>query len=148
MRVFIFLVTLTFSACAERRTRDGMIPIKKFKIAPPVSGTYAPWRKRKDAAEWYAGEMIDISESTFRYSRFSDAIDPARPEPDYSGKLSIFDDHIYLGPPDIPSAYRVSGLADGAPVLLTLQGYEQWKKEKSIFELNLLYLQKNPRPKK
>jgi hypothetical protein len=146
MRVLAFMMILAFSAFAGERSR--MISIKKFEIAPPASGTYAPWRDRNDSSKWYAGELITVSESTFRYTRFSDSINPDRPQPDYSGKISIFKDHIHLDHPGIAYPYRVSGLADGLPVLLTWEGYEQWKKEKMVFALNLLYLEKTPKQKK
>ena len=148
MRVLAFLMFLVLSASAGERSSDGMISIKKFEIAPPASGTYAPWRDRNDSIKWYAGELITITNSTFRYGRFSDVIDPDRPQPDYSGKISIFKEHVYLDHPGIAYPYRVSGLADGVPVLLTWEGYEQWKKKKKVFELNLLYLEKTPEKKK
>ena len=148
MKILALLMILTVSVCAGERAKDGMISIKKFEIAPPASGTYAPWRDRKDSPRWYAGELITITNSMFRYGRFSDVIDPDRPQPDYSGKISIFKDHIFLDHPGIAYPYRVSGLADGVPVLLTWEGYEQWKKKQKVFELNLLYLEKTPEKKK
>ena len=148
MRILALLMILTVSVCAGERAKDGMISIKNFEIAPPASGTYAPWRDRKDSPRWYAGELIIITNSTFRYGRFSDVIDPDKPKPDYSGKISIFKDHVYLDHPGVPYPYRVAGLADGVPVLLTWEGYEQWKKKKKVFELELLYLEKTPEKKK
>ena len=148
MRLLALLMLFAVSSCAGERSRDGMIAIKKFEIASPASGTYAPWRDRNDSPQWYAGEVIVISESTFRYYQFSDVIDPDRPPPNYSGKLSVFKDHVYLDHPGVPYPYRVAGLADGVPVLLTWEGYEQWKKKKMVFELNLLYLEKTPKQKK
>jgi len=130
MRIIAFLILSVLIACAAERSRDGMIPIKKFEISPPASGTYAPWRERQDSPKWYAGELIIISESTFRYSRFSDVIDPDRPKPDYVGKLSIFKDHIYLDHPGVPYPYRVSGVADGMPALLTWGGMSNGKKQR------------------
>src|SRR5262245_47359239 len=122
MRIIAFLTLSVLIAGAAEISRDGMIPIKEFQISPPASGRYAPWRDRKDSPKCYAGELITISESTFRYSYFSDVVDPNRPEPNYSGKLLTFKDHIYLDHPGVPYPYRVSGLADGVPVLLTWEG--------------------------
>ncbi|WP_150107222.1 hypothetical protein [Pedosphaera parvula] len=148
MRVVTFLVLLVFTGHAEERSPDGMIPVAKFVVSAPASGKYVPWRDPKDSPKWYAGELVVISESSFHYSQFSDAIDPNRPERDYSGKLSVFKDHIYLDHPGVPFPYRISGVADGVQVLLTWEGYEQWKRTKKVFELNLLYLEKTPKPKK
>ena len=144
---FMFLV-LSASAYAGDRASDGMISIKKFEIAPPASGTYAPWRDRNDSLKWHAGQLITVSGPTFRYVFFSDAIDPDRPQPDYPGKISIFKDHVFLDHPGVPFPYRISGLADGVPVVLTWEGYEQWKKKKKVSGADLLYLEKTPAKEK
>jgi hypothetical protein len=90
--------------------------------------------------QWTAAEIITITNASFRYVRFSDVIDPKHPRPDYSGSLKIFPDHVYLDHPGVPYPYRVAGRADGTPVLVTREGYEQWKNGKNIFEFNVLWL--------
>jgi hypothetical protein len=141
----IVLVTLLFAsaALAADRSDDGDIAVAKFELsATPAQGRYAPWRDPKNQIHWYAGEIITITNASFRYATFSDAIDPKHPRPDYSGPLKAFPDHVYLDHPGVPYPYRVAGRADGTPVLVTWEGYEQWKKSKKIFELNILWLWK------
>ena len=143
--MLVLLLLLALTSYAAERSSDGMIPIAKFTISAPASGTYAPWHDRKDQIKWYAGEIIIITNSSFRYTTFSDVVGK---RPDYSGTVSVFKDHIYLDHPGIPYPYRVAGVADGVPVLFTWEGYEQWKKTRKIFMLNLLYLEKSSTPKK
>lgn len=144
MRILAFLMLIVLSGQAAEGSRDGMISVKKFVISAPAAGTYAPWRDPKQN-KWFAGEIIVISGSTFRYTTFSDVVGSER---DYSGTLSVLKDHIYLEHPGVPYPYRVTGLADGVPVMLTWAGYEQWKEKGKLEELNLLYLQKPAKPKK
>jgi len=87
-----------------------------------------------------AGEVIIIQGSSFRYTGFSDA--GSYIPPDYKGGFSSFADHIYLNDSRVPSPFRVAGIADGAPVLLTREGYEQWQKTGSVAPGEILYLQK------
>ncbi len=148
MKTFALLTLFVLAGHAAESPKDGMIPVAKFTVQAPATGRYTPWRDSQNQTVWYASEIIVIRESLFRYSRFSDVIDPKRPEPDYSGKLSVFKDHIYLDHPGVPFPYRIAGVADGVPVLLTWESYEQWKKTKKVFELNLLYLERTPKPKK
>jgi hypothetical protein len=116
-----------------------MIPVAKFVLSAPASGTYSPWRDPKDQIKYFAGELISITNSSFHYGTFSDVPDT---RVHYSGSVSVFKDHIYLDHPGIPYPYRVAGVADGVPVLFTWEGYEQWKKTGKVFELNVLFCQK------
>jgi hypothetical protein len=130
------------AAVAADRSSDGDIVIERFELSStPTEGRYGPWRDRNKEG-WYAGEIITITNAFFRYVTFSDVGDPKHPRPDYSGPIKIFPDHIFLDHPGVPYPYRVAGRADGRPVLVTWEGYKQWKKRKSIFELNILWLQK------
>jgi hypothetical protein len=141
--IYLFLL-LAITCHADERFKDGMIPVAKFVLSSPTNGTYAPWRDAKNQTKYYAGETITLTNASFRYTTFSDVVGNHR---DYSGKVSIFKDHIFLDHPGMPFPYRVAGLADGVPVLFTWEGYEQWKKTGKVFELNVLYLQK-PNPQK
>jgi hypothetical protein len=145
MRTLAILMLLTLACHAGQRSSDGMIPVAKFVVSTPASGLYGPWRDAKDQTKWYAGELITVTNSSFRYTTFSDVVGK---RPDYSGTVSVFKDHIYLDHPGVPYPYRVAGVADGTPVLFTWEGYEQWKKTGKVFMLNVLYLQKTTKPKK
>ena len=145
MRTIAFLFLFVFTCKAAESTKDGMVPIAKFVVSAPVSGRYTPWRDPQDHHRWFCGEIILINGSSFCWTEFSDVV---RPEPDYSGTLVMYKEHIYLNHPGIPYPYRVAGVADGVPVLLTWEGYESWKKSGKVFELNLLYLEKETKAKK
>ena len=140
MRTFALLLLFALTCHAGEPLSDGMIPVSKFIISAPAYGLYGPWRDAKDQHNWYAGELVIITNASFRYTTFSDVVRTNRP--DYSGTVSVFKDHISLNHPGVPYPYRVAGAADGIPVLLTWEGYEQWKKTGKVFELNVLYLQK------
>ncbi|MGA3285014.1 MAG: hypothetical protein ABSD57_11230 [Verrucomicrobiota bacterium] len=142
MKAALLFVLLSVSAVvAGESTKDGFVPIAKFEVSSPVPGWYAPWRDPKDQTKWYAGQLILITNASFRYGTFSDVV--GVPRPDYSGPLKVFADHIYLDHPGVPYPYRVAGKADGIPVLVTWEGYEQWKKSGKVFELNILYFWKD-----
>ncbi|HSY18474.1 MAG TPA: hypothetical protein VK815_09085 [Candidatus Acidoferrales bacterium] len=136
---------LSLAVHASEPPKDGMIPVAKFVLQAPPPGRYTPWHDPKDQIKWYAGEIIVITRTNFHYTTFSDVI---RPMPDYSGPLTVFKDHVYLDHPGVPYPYRVAGVADGLPVLLTWEGYEQWKRTGKVFELNVLNLEKETKPKK
>jgi hypothetical protein len=145
MRTITLLLLLTISCCAADHPKDGMVQITKFVVSAPATGRYAPWRDSKNHVAWYAGEIIAITNSAFHYTFFTDVVGDDR---EYSGKLSVTKDWIVLEHPGIAYPYRVSGVADGVPVLLTWAGYEQWKKTGKVFEFNILYLEKTTQPKK
>jgi hypothetical protein len=139
--LLLFVLLFASAAVAADRSDDSNIAIAKFELsATPVEGRYAPWRDPKNQINWWAGELITITNASFRYSTFSDVIDSKHPRPDYSGPLKVF--HVYLDHPGVPYPYRVAGRADGTPVLVTWEGYEQWKKDRKIFQLNILWLWK------
>ena len=140
-----FLMLFIFPVHAAQPDKQGMIPVAKFVVQAPASGNYAPWQSKNHWA--YAGEIIVISGSTFRYRRFTDVLSD-KPEPDYSGSFSVFENHINLDHPNVPNPYRVAGVADGVPVLMTQKGFEQWKKTGKVSELNVLYQEKEIPPKK
>jgi len=120
------------------RSSDGRAAIKSFAIAPLADGKYTPWRAPEERDAWYAGEIIILNGSTFHYARFSDVSSGQR---DYSGRVNAYQNHIYLDHPSIPYPYRIAGTADGKPVLLTWEGYEQWKKTGKVAENDILYRQ-------
>jgi hypothetical protein len=132
----LFAVIFVAGAVAGEKQEDGFIPIAKFEMSAPAPGRYAPWRGPDGQLKWYAGELINITNSSFRYTRFSDV---ARPQPDFAGSLKIHSDHIYLDHPGIPYPYRVAGKADGIAVLMTWEGFEEWKKGRRVFMSNILY---------
>ena len=139
------LLLLFFSATSgmsSNKSEDGDILINKFKLSPPANGTYAPWRNQKNQINCYGGELITIKASSFEYTTFSDVIGAERP--DYKGHIEVFNDHIYLDHPGVPYPYRMSGIADGVLVLITWEGYEEWKKKHTISRGNILFLQKHP----
>ncbi|HZV35079.1 MAG TPA: hypothetical protein VFB72_10950 [Verrucomicrobiae bacterium] len=144
MRTLAVLLLFALTCHAGDRSSDGMVSVAKFSLSPPASGLYGPWRD-KDKNRPYAGELIVITNASFRYTTFSDVVGK---RPEYSGTVSVFKDHIYLNHPGIPYPYRVAGVADGVPVLFTWEGFEQWKKTGKVFELNVLYLQKPTKRKK
>jgi hypothetical protein len=145
MKTILLFASLFASAvvAGDRSDDEGDIAIAKFELsATPTDGRYAPWRDPKKQSDAFAGEIITITNGSFHYATFSDVIDRKHPLPDYSGRLRVFRDHVYLDHPGVPYPYRVAGRANGTPVLVTWEGYEQWKKAKKIFELNILWLWK------
>jgi len=110
-----------------------------FTLSRPVNGRYTQkWDKDHPG---YARDIdiLTIKDNTFRYEYSVDE------EPfDHTGKLQVFEDHIFLDHPEVPYPYRVSGILDGVPVLLTWQAYQTWKKNKQDKSLRyyILYLQK------
>jgi hypothetical protein len=142
--ILLFALLFAAAAVAADRSDDGDIAVAKFELSTrPAEGRYAPWRDPKNQIGWYAGEVIMITNASFRYTTFSDVIDPKHPCPDFSGPLKVFPDHVYLDHPGMRYPYRVAGRADGTAVLVTWEGYEQWKKSKKIFELDILWLWKD-----
>jgi hypothetical protein len=141
--IMLFALLLASGVVAADRSDDGDIAVAKFELSTPAEGRYAPWRDPKDRSSFYGGELITITKASFHYHIFSDAIDPKHPSPDFSGPLKVFPDHVYLDHPGVPYPYRVAGRADGTPVLVTWEGYEQWKKAKKIFQRNILWLWKD-----
>jgi hypothetical protein len=145
MKTFAFIVLCAIGCYAADTPKDGMIPIAKFVVSAPANGRYTPWRNAQSHPNYYAGEIIAITNSVFHYTFFSDVVGDGR---DYSGKVSATNNFIFLQHPGIAYPYRVAGVADGVPVLLTWAGYEQWKKSGMVFELNILYLEKTTKPKR
>jgi hypothetical protein len=141
----VFLLMLFVLSYQLAQAKDGMVSIGKFVISTLALGTYAPWQEPKDQINWFGGELIKINKSSFQYHEFSD--DLSHPLPDYSGSVSIFKEHIYLNNTNVPDPYRIAGTADGRPVLLTLDGYQQWKETGKVFELNILYREKATKQK-
>jgi hypothetical protein len=142
----VFLLMLFALGYQFAQAKDGMVSIGKFAISIPALGTYAPWQEPKDQINWFGGELIKINRSSFQYHEFSD--DLSHPLPDCSGPVSLFKEHTYLNNTNVPDPYRIAGTADGRPVLLTLDGYQQWKETGKVFELNILYLEKVIKQKK
>jgi hypothetical protein len=137
---FAFFIGALFSAA---EATYGQTVIEKFEISEPADGRYTPWRYGDERP--YAGELITISGSSFRYKTFSDVI-TGNPEPDYSGVVKKFEERIVLDHPKMAYPFRVSGLADGRSVLLTWRGYREWKKSKRVDSRDILYLE-NPAKK-
>ncbi len=137
--MLLIFVCASFAVASER-FKDGLVPISKFEVSAPATGRYAPWRDPKDQIQYYGGEIIVVRDASFQYVVFSDYL--GRPLPDYSGPLMTFKDHVYLDHPGVRLPYRVAGIADGVSVLVTWAGYEEWKKTGKIFELDILYLEK------
>jgi len=137
--VSLYLLLFSFFGCAHNIGHYHNIRISKFKLSQPRPGTYTPWNPHNRISP-LAGEVIIIQGSSFRYTGFSDA--GSYIPPDYKGGFSSFADHIYLNDSRVPSPFRVAGIADGAPVLLTREGYEQWQKTGSVSPGEILYLQK------
>jgi hypothetical protein len=135
----IFLLLFTTFGCASHISRDGHIRISKFKISEPASGTYTPWNPRNRIGI-YAGEVIIIQGSAFRYTRFSDT--SSYIPPNYLGEFTVFADHIYLNDPRVPSPFRIAGIADGVPALLTREAYQEWMKTGAVMVGDILYFQK------
>ncbi|HWH70143.1 MAG TPA: hypothetical protein VNT26_12215 [Candidatus Sulfotelmatobacter sp.] len=142
MRFALLLLFVASLGMASEGSTDGLIPISNFVLSKPPAGKYAPWRNADEQANWFAGETIEIKTSSFHYATFTDVVGLDRPQPDYSGPLKVFTDHIYLDHPGICYPYRVAGRADGVPVLLTWAGYEEWRRTHKVTQLDILYLQK------
>jgi hypothetical protein len=139
LTLFYTPVALAGDSSDKESDKEGNVAIAKFELsAIPAEGEYGPWHDVKQY--WYAGEITTIPNGSFRYTWFSDAMSDRRPQPPYSGPLKVFSDHIYLDHPGVCYPYRVAGKADGTPVIMTWEGYEQWKKTKKVFELNILWL--------
>ncbi len=117
--------------------------IQTFEICDPIPGLYAPWPDPEHPAIGWEMELITITNTHFSYSFLTDAT----PDITNSGPVQLFKDHIYLDNPAVWEPYRVSGVADGAPVLLKRGGYEQWKKTKRLPASTILYLQRGMREK-
>ncbi|MBK1884338.1 hypothetical protein JIN85_18110 [Luteolibacter pohnpeiensis] len=113
-------------------------PKQVFTISRPTNGRYTPHRDKSD--HWYAGEIITIKYPTFRYEYFTDVADAETP--DYTGKIQLFEDHIFLNHPGVPYPYRVAGFLDGRSVLLSWEAYQSWKKNGRVSRGGILYLQK------
>ncbi len=124
---------------------DSDVHIAKFTVSAPTNGTYTPWRDTKNHVNWYAGEIITITNSAFYYVYFTDV---RGHEKKYSGKVSVLKDSIFLDQSGIAEPYRVAGVADGVPVLLKRKAYKQWKETGKISELDILYLDKKAKAKK
>lgn len=135
-RALIVLIAVSFSllgsGCSSLRPQ-------RFVITPPVDGKYTSWREPAEQADCYVGEIIIFTGSKFRYVHFSDVSSDIR---DYSGTVELYQDHLYLDGPGIPFPHRVAGIADGTPVLVTWEGYKQWKKTGQFLARDLLYHQK------
>jgi|GEM_PF-2533946 len=142
----IFISTNNFGVLAFREV-DGkwsghQITLNKrsaqvFTISRPANGRYSPKRDKKDYG--FAGEIVTIKDQTFRFERFTDCV--GEETPDYTGKLQVFEDHIFLDHPGIQFPYRIAGILDGRPVLLNWKTYQAWKKGNRI-GYEILYLQK------
>jgi hypothetical protein len=132
------LLLFSFFGCTQSLSHYHNIRISKFKLSQPEPGTYTPWNPHNRIG-YFAGEVIIIQGSSFRYTGFSDT--GSYIPPDYKGEFSSFADHIYLNDSRVPSPFRVAGIADEVPVLLTRAGYEQWQKTGSVAPGKILYLQ-------
>lgn len=127
MKTLVFALLFTSLGCAAAKAQD--YRISKFMVSAPTPGTYAPWRdSSENDGRFFAGEIIIIHDTSFRYGNFSDDLDTNYPPDDFTGKLSVFKDHIFLNHPGVPYPYRIAGKADGTPVLMTWKAHEQWKK--------------------
>jgi len=133
------LLLFSLFGCAHNIGHYHNIRISKFKLSEPAPGTYAP-QDSHNRIMFFAGEIIIIEGSSFRYTRFSDV--GSYIPPDYRGEFSSFSDHIYLNDPRVPSPFRIAGVADGTSVLLTREAYEQWQKTGAVAPGTILYLQK------
>jgi len=138
-QVSSFLLLFSLFGCAHNIGHYHEIRISKFKISDPTPGTYTPWSPHNKIG-YFAGEVIIMQGSTFRYTGFSDT--SSYIPPDYRGEFSSFSDHIYLNDPRVPSPFRVAGTADGVSVLLSREGYKQWQTTGTVAPGMVLYLQK------
>ena len=145
MRNALLFALLAFTGCslasAEPPKKEGDRK-STFVITLLRDGRYTPWRESKDEITYYAGEITTIQGTQFRYTYFTDAVIEGRIDPNYSGTLKVFDDHIYLDHPGVPYPYRITGMLDGVYVMVTWEGYQEWKKFGKIMPHHLLYLEK------
>ncbi len=113
-------------------------PKQVFTISRPANGQYMPQRNRSD--HYFAGQIITIKDQTFRYEYFTDVVNAETP--DYTGKIQVFEDHIFLDHPGVPYPYRVAGVLDGRSVLLSWEAFQSLKKNGRVSRGDILYLQK------
>lgn len=95
-------------------------------------GIYAPDPK----IARFAGEVITVSGSKYRWSYFTDALPGP---PDRNGRIEFLSDHIVLDGLEW-NGKRMPSVIEGTPVLWTEEGHSGWKK--TGLEVGLLYLQK------
>jgi hypothetical protein len=123
-RTFLILVTLVASAVAVEASKPAVVRVP--------NGDYVPDPKQG----WFAGEVITISGTKYRWRYFTDDISHT-PKPQ-EGLIKYFPDHIVLeGLKWEPK--RIPGILDGVPVLWTEKGYAEWKRSGTI---TALYLEK------
>lgn len=97
-------------------------------------GTYVP----DPTHSWFAGEVVEIHEDSFRRTYFTDVVG-AEPPP-ITGSVKIIGDHILLDAQGLHDPERVPRVLRGTPVLWTIKAFAQWKKTGKIDELGVLYL--------
>jgi hypothetical protein len=73
-------------------------PKQMFTISRPENWRYMPHRDKSD--HYFDGQIITIKDQTFRYEYFTDVV--SAETPDYTSKIQVFDDHIFLDHPGVP----------------------------------------------
>jgi hypothetical protein len=111
-KILALLILVSLGSLFAESTK----PKQSFVIAPVKNGTYTPWRDRKEAERFYAGETIEVSGTKFHYVFFTDALQEHYP--DWTGRLQVFPDHIFLDHPGIAYPHRITGYLDGKFVMV------------------------------